>query len=194
MGLVSQVKAVWADPRKRPWVIGGAGVASGAAFLALRRPADPDEAAAEDRAVSEMSSADPTLGAVVDDGMGSSGMLPGVVFLGGGSGYGMPDPAFMEADLSGVYAAIDEVALQQQGAIDEAVSAATERLRGRNRRLSQRQKELAEQQAASKAKLKKTRQQLRRTKQRVNRLENRAKPRRPRSRTRPRRQQRRRVA
>jgi hypothetical protein len=162
---------MWANPKRRPWILGGAGVAAGAAYLSARRPVDPDEAAAEDSAVAQSLASEPTAieGPMTYGDAGVVGALPIVV---GGSGYTTPDPAFMEMDLSGVYAEIDALAAGQQEVISEAVTAQTAGLRARAKKqgakVQQHQEQLAKARKVN-AQQKKT---IKRTRARVHRLEN----------------------
>lgn len=141
------IKQVWRDPKKRPWLIAGAGAAAGAGVLAMRRPGDPDEQASEDAAADE--AAPPS---TINDPFATdaSGLAPVIAVPGASGGFGVIgapyDPGMSEMDLSGVWDEIGRIEDAQASALGEAV--ATER-------------------AARNKQIRTTRTQVQRTQQRV---------------------------
>lgn len=130
MGFTDSLKAVWNDPKKRPWVIAGVGAAGTAGILMARRPTDPEDAVSEDTAVAE--STPPSSGPAYDDYSGYVGAIPPAAYGGFGVGY---DPGFEETDLSGVYEELDSRAAELQ----EDYTSQIEGERAQRRKQTQRQ-------------------------------------------------------
>lgn len=163
MNPLDAIRRLWADKRKRPLLIAGAGGAAGLGIMAARRSSVDEGVDAE--AEQEL---------VEDPGTYSSGPADGtlpptyVMSSGGGFGY---DPAFSEMDLSGVYGEIDQTRLDVEDALSS--HAATERARvqkvaQRTRRTSTK---LQQQNKRQSKKITQQKRQLKRQKTRLRRVE-----------------------
>lgn len=166
---IAALKAAWHNPKKRPWIIAGVGAAAGAGALALRRPTDPAAATAEDTAAADAGATDPS----VYDPNADTGAIPPIYSIPGGSGFGVTDPAFQEADLSGVYSQLDDLAASQSAEIESAVDAATGDLKKRARAAQRAANQAKRQQERTKERLQKSRQAQKKLRHRVSRIEKR---------------------
>lgn len=171
MNPIATVRQLWNDPKKRPWVLGGAGAAAGVAYLTLKRPTDPDEAAEDDRAAATSSPTAADGGAIEGPATyGDAGIVGALPIVVGGSGYGTPDAAFQEMDLTGVYSEIDAIAVGMQDNLD-AIAVENATLRRDARRAGRVAGRAQNRNAKQQATIKKQKQQIRKTKQRVRRVE-----------------------
>lgn len=164
-GPIDGLKAAWKDPKKRPWIIAGGGAAAGAGFLALRRPEEPDDQAAEDAEAEEL----PVL--PVENAVGV-GALPPV--------FSFPSPpgdGFAETDFSPLFAEIDALG----ASVDEQLTLTFEDERQRSR---QEHRQQAARLKRQQARLKKQRQIQKRQAKRITRLQQRMKKRQRRARAR----------
>lgn len=118
MNPLNSIKAVWRDPKKRPWLIAGGGAAATAGFMAMKRPVEPSDQVGEESAAQ---SAAPEGGGGYPGEYVYGGTLPPVYALGGMGGDF--DSGMAETDLSSVWAELDGIEARQQEAIGAAVGA-----------------------------------------------------------------------
>jgi hypothetical protein len=162
MGFADTIKAVWNDPKKRPIVLAGGGVAAGAGLLALRRPTDPEEQVAEETIASE---------AGADNGYGypadTSGMLPPVLYSPAPSGLNPGDSGLWETDFTMFYEELDQRVAEVQGEFGAAIDQEQTRRKRQVRGLTSKVAKQKEGQQELRKDLRKTRQQLKRLRRRV---------------------------
>jgi hypothetical protein len=143
MGVADDFKAMWNDPKKKPWVIAGAGAAIGAGVLAMRRPVDPEDQVAEETAATIGTAA--ATEAYPDEYV-YGGTLPPVYAL-GGAGY---DAGLAETDLSSVFDELDRLGASFEDALGERTRAINQRMKmqaKRQRKQTNKTRERLEKQA-----------------------------------------------
>lgn len=157
--MLEKIKALWRDPKKRPWIIAGAGAAAGAGVLAMRRPTDPEEQVEEENVATE---AAPDMGGTswpTED----NGFLPPATYP---SGFPTYDQGLAETDFSEFWTGLDQAASELQDSIDAAQESEREQRRAKDKGLEARLDRQRE-------KTRRQRQQTRKLRNKVNRLENR---------------------
>lgn len=110
-----RLKRLWNDPKKRPWVIGGAGAAATLGYFTMRPPGPGPEQAAENAAAD--AAAPPATGLAPGEvgAFGSDGMYGTYVSSPPGIDY---DPTFAEMDYGPI---LDAMATQGE-ALESAVA------------------------------------------------------------------------